>query len=222
MRAGILLDLDETLIDRTASITRFAAKLWRRHALAECEEDFIAHFLRLDARGTTPRPEFFRQLCETHLPMENSRALMEEFLDTVWAEPLLFPYVIDSLQKLRAAGFMLGIVSNGSTRPQTDKILNSPLHALVDDWFISEALGVRKPEPAIFRHAIEHLRLDMQNSWFIGDCPFADIVGAHGVGLRCVWLSHDRPWPEKYAPCYTQSARNLAEAVDLIARPSVL
>ena len=58
---GILFDLDETLIDRTATLREFAASLWarsrRRTSLDEAA--FIETFLRIDDTGYRPRDVFF-------------------------------------------------------------------------------------------------------------------------------------------------------------------
>jgi HAD superfamily hydrolase (TIGR01509 family) len=53
----------------------------------------------------------------------------------------------------------------------------------------SARLGVTKPDPRIFRHAIEALGVDPADATFIGDSPTRDMAGARGVDMPHVWLT---------------------------------
>ena len=57
--------------------------------------------------------------------------------------------------------------------------------------------GIRKPSPAIFRHALELSGGRPEQSLFVGDSYDADYCGARGAGMRCLLIDpqkrHDIP-----------------------------
>jgi putative hydrolase of the HAD superfamily len=69
------------------------------------------------------------------------------------------------------------------------------LEALLDVQVWSEEVGVRKPEPEIFVHALEQLALDPVDAMFVGDRLEPDLRGAGEVGLTTVqalWFRADQ------------------------------
>jgi HAD superfamily hydrolase (TIGR01509 family) len=70
------------------------------------------------------------------------------------------------------------------------------LRPLVDSVCVSSVVGLRKPDPAIFRLAAEGLGKRMAGSWMVGDSPTHDIAGAGAAGLNTVWIARDREWQE--------------------------
>ena len=65
-----------------------------------------------------------------------------------------------------------------------------------------EAIVVGKPNPEIFRQAIEHLGVSPAEALMIGDNAEVDLVGARAAGMPCVLVSADGPY------------RNLADLLD--------
>ena len=47
-------------------------------------------------------------------------------------------------------------------------------------------MGVEKPDPAIFRHALDALGVDPARAVHVGDTPAADVAGAIAAGARPV------------------------------------
>ncbi|MFE5871379.1 HAD family hydrolase [Streptomyces roseifaciens] len=102
------------------------------------------------------------------------------------------------LAGLREAGWRLGVVTNGLVDNQTNKLHHAGLNDLVDTVVISDAVKVRKPDARIFRHAIAQLgAVAGPHVVVIGDSLEHDIAGAHATGLTSVWVSHDRPLPDR-------------------------
>ncbi len=107
------------------------------------------------------------------------------------AELLPMPGAAEGLSALRADGVVAAVVSNAVFASET---LAAELarHDLRDSFaFVlsSAELGVRKPDPAIFREALARLGADPQTTWFVGDSFANDVAGAHAAGLTPVWLS---------------------------------
>jgi hypothetical protein len=69
-------------------------------------------------------------------------------------------------------------------------------------WVISETVGHRKPDPAIFAAAAETAGCSLNGAWMIGDSPQADIGGASAAGISSVWISAGRPWPALPLPAH--------------------
>jgi putative hydrolase of the HAD superfamily len=55
----------------------------------------------------------------------------------------------------------------------------------------SAELGVAKPEPAIFHHALALVGAEPEGSWHVGDTPDVDVAGALAAGLRPVLVARD-------------------------------
>ncbi len=108
----------------------------------------------------------------------------------LWSEP-----IVDSVESIRAlhdAGIAMAVVSNADGT--VDAILAAagvcqvgdgplvPVAAIVD----SGAIGVAKPDPAIFTPALEALGTAAERTLHVGDSVHYDVVGAQRAGLRAV------------------------------------
>lgn len=123
-----------------------------------------------------------------------------------------------ALAALRAAGWTVGIVTNGMLDNQEGKILRTGLDALVDGWVVSEAVGARKPAPEIFEALASQLGCALEG-WMIGDSLEQDVAGGAGVGLRTVWIA-DGSDPTGYHPDVIVDSVSAAVHVILGGRPS--
>jgi putative hydrolase of the HAD superfamily len=65
---------------------------------------------------------------------------------------------------------------------------------------VSEAIGVEKPDPRIFRRATEGLGIGPSEAIYVGDHPIKDVLGAAATGLTPIWLRRSSPWPEGHPP----------------------
>jgi len=89
------------------------------------------------------------------------------------------------LPGLRESGYTLGVVSNRSN-PYQDEVEKM---GLADYFNFSLAAGeveVWKPDPGIFEHALKKTGTTPEQTLYIGDNYFADVVGARRAGLQPV------------------------------------
>ncbi|MFE4176424.1 HAD family hydrolase [Streptomyces sp. NPDC056909] len=212
----LMLDLDNTLVDRDAAFRKAAAALLAEHALPESD---IAWLMSVDAGGYTPRRSVADAIAERYgpaLPVRAVRSLLERGgADRV----VLSEAVREALGVAVAEGWSCVIVTNGPTAQQEEKIRNAGLDALVDGWVISEKAGHKKPAPEIFLAAAAIIGASLDGAWVVGDSPRADIAGADGIGVRSVWVSGGRPWTETdYRP--TLVADDTASAIHHAIRTS--
>jgi HAD superfamily hydrolase (TIGR01549 family) len=116
----------------------------------------------------------------------------------------------------------IGIVTNNTVEEQEEKIRFLGLEGEVDLLVASAAIGVAKPDPRIFRVALERAGFGASETVMVGDSWSSDVVGARGVGIRPVWFNRFRePRPDRGAVAEFRSfepARQL-DAL-LVARPA--
>ncbi len=106
----------------------------------------------------------------------------------------LYPEVEKVLEDLRARGLKLGVISNWSTRLRS--IASSTgLDRLVDFIVVSSEAGMRKPDPRIFRIALEKAGVGPAEAVYVGDQVEDDVRGALNVGIRpvLVWRKAGSP-----------------------------
>jgi HAD superfamily hydrolase (TIGR01509 family) len=188
-----LFDLDNTLIDRAAAFRSWAVQFALANGLAEGEVELLE---RLDGDGLTPRETFFGEIRSRHGLRRTVDELVRAYRSDYPRHVLPpAPDTVAALRDLRDRGWRLGIVTNGAPS-QEAKIEQAGLPALVDGWAISELVGTRKPERAIFAAAAAACGCALDGAWVVGDSAAADIAGAADCGLRSVWLSRGRRWEE--------------------------
>jgi putative hydrolase of the HAD superfamily len=115
-------------------------------------------------------------------------------LDSEFADAALWireaPGCRAGLDALTATGIRLGIVSNADgligERLRAQEILQvgPGLGATVECIIDSGAVGVMKPDPRIFRLALDAMGVAPDDTWYVGDMPGIDVVGARRAGLR--------------------------------------
>jgi methylmalonyl-CoA mutase, C-terminal domain len=109
----------------------------------------------------------------------------------------------ESLGRLRAAGLRLGIVSNSDGR--VDQALEAAgLREYFNVVIDSSLVGVEKPDPAIFRAALDALGVAPHEALYVGDLYEVDIVGAQAAGMEAVLLTSSSTEPGR--PCRTTSS----------------
>lgn len=97
--------------------------------------------------------------------------------------------------RLLSREYALGIVSDTETSPEP--AVRRALQQLgIDQYFAavvtSVDTGVRKPDPAIFRTALDRLRVAPSETVMVGNDPSRDIPGARALGMRTVLYRSSR------------------------------
>jgi putative hydrolase of the HAD superfamily len=190
---AILFDLDDTLNDRQATLKIFVEHFLQEFA-SKLEpisfDDLLLEYQRHDAGGYRRRDQVHAMLAESLPWLEPIKPLT---LVTFWYGlfPKLsvpIPHARETLIALQTRGIKLGLVSNGKTRVQQQKLEALGLQEFFDPILISEHVGIKKPDPSIFQIALEYLQLEASQVWMVGDHPVNDVLGARGAGLTGVWL----------------------------------
>lgn len=209
----LLLDLDNTLVDRAAAFRAWAVGHLDERGL---DAGLVDEVVRADGDGLRPKPEVAEDLrgllgLDDEQTAGITRVLRQGILDHL----TLVPDAVDSLQRARAAGWTPFIVTNGVVPQQDLKITGLGLDGLVDGWVVSDVVGIRKPDPRIFTAAAEQAGQSLEGAWMVGDAHDTDIEGAQAAGIRSIYLSRGRRWPAGL-PEPTACADSLGQAVDIV------
>jgi len=150
-------------------------------------------------------------------------ALERTGVDAAMRAPLLqayltldaYPEVADVLRRLRATGCRLAILSNGAPAMLAAAVDNAGIGALLDAVLSVEEVGVYKPDPRVYRLAVERLALPAEQIAFLSSNAW-DVHGAAAFGLRPVWVNR------LAAPAERLPGRAERELRDLSGLPGLL
>ena len=208
-----LFDLDDTLVDAKAALRAWAADFASEY-LPDVEGAASEVFGRVDVAANWPA--FVADVRRRYGITVSDEQLMAHVAEVFPGKFVLEERVRRGLAELRAAGWLLGVVTNGSTLVQQAKVDSIGLRPHVDVVVDSEAAGHRKPDRRIFEIAAAGLGVDLgPHGWMVGDRLDKDIVGGAAAGLRTVWISPDRQLPEG-APQPTRVAGSVMEAFAMV------
>ena len=124
------------------------------------------------------------------------------------------------LEALRQRGLKLGLVSNALDPPWLlhRDLADAGVAERVDVAVFSSEVGRRKPDPVIFRRALEAIGVEPSAALFVGDRLYEDVRGASEVGMRTVqalWFRADEN-PDGREPDFT--AFTQMDVLNIVAR----
>ena len=100
------------------------------------------------------------------------------------------PLVAGTLAELKAAGMVLGVISNAG--PILTGVPEAVFPGMFDTVLVSSQVGVAKPDPQIYLRAVAELGCEPSEAWFIGDGADSELDGAEAAGLSPVLISKYR------------------------------
>ncbi len=116
-----------------------------------------------------------------------------------------WPGAVEQLLALREQGYRLAAVSNTTTRSQLLQAFFERLNLApcFDAWVFSIDLGVRKPHPRIYQHALDAIRASGDEALFVGDRVREDVIGPRSAGIAHAVLTHEHRQedPGDSTPC---------------------
>lgn len=120
------------------------------------------------------------------------------YVDLSPKQTSLVPYASEVLTDLNDMGFTLHIITNGFLEVQHVKLKHAGIHHRFDVILCSEELGVNKPNPKIFWHALTLAKASASQSLMVGDDYRADVAGAIKVGMQAIWYQEKKNDKAKY------------------------
>lgn len=192
MLKAILFDLDETLIDRRATMRLAVSDQYRRlfSGAAFSLEDYVDTFLRLEDEGRTPRRAVLEALiARFSLLGVTWESLLADRDEAMMRTVQLCAGAVACLETLQNEGYRLALVTNGRFPIQRDKAAAAGIARFFETIVISDQEGVEKPDPAIFLTALRRLNLAADAAVFVGDDPENDVRGAQSIGLKAIFIA---------------------------------
>lgn len=185
---GTLIHLDSTRIGKLLS-DELGCKL-ALDRFPHAQSLAVATVARLAAEGAGTTEQLKRQFYTTLLPEiglapDQLGAAVECALKLARAEMLwrrADAATAPVLRELKRRGFALGVISNADGRIES-AFAQAGLTEHFDFFIDSFLVGVEKPDPAIFRFALEHAGVAPHEAAYVGDLYAVDVIGARLAGL---------------------------------------
>ncbi len=197
----ILWDVDGTLLDFGAAEKVAIRQCFASHNMGECTDEMLGRYIVINRkywealeRGELTKPEVlvgrFREFFETEgLPVEHAESFNEEYQVRLGDTVVFCDNAFELVQKYKGQ-IKQYAVTNGTKVAQDRKLKNSKLDTLFDDIFISDVLGVEKPNKAFFDKVFETIGTYARDEVLIvGDSLTSDIKGGNNAGILTCWYN---------------------------------
>lgn len=187
----VFFDLDHTLWDFEKNSALTFKKILEEYKVDVAFDTFIELYKPINARywklyrdERVSKEELrFQRLHETFKALQYEAApglidnLSERYIEFLPSFNHLFDGAIELLEYLKSK-YILHIITNGFEEVQTTKMENSGILHYFTQIITSESVGVKKPNPRVFEHALKVANALPEHSIMIGDNLEADIQGA--------------------------------------------
>lgn len=200
---NLLFDLDQTLLDFHASEHKALEIVLRAKGLLFSEEIYDAFkaynkslWLELE-KGKISRQELFMmRFRDVILRSGGDPAkidplpLNDEFIRTMSENGVLLDGALEFIKRVKEEipDSRIYIASNGATINAKGRLATTGLDRYIDGVFISEDMGVAKPDAAFFDICLERIGEPRDTCIMIGDSLTSDMLGAKNAGLESVWF----------------------------------
>lgn len=232
--AGVLFDVDDTLVDLQSAMRATFRELASAHLLREgivwddagweaALSSFSGDAGQQYARYLAGELSFLEQRIarvrdayraagaavpdpQSLLPWEDE---YEQAVRRRWRP---FGDVPEALTRLRTAGVAVGAVTNNEARYQREKLRIAGLEG-IEVVVGTDTVGEAKPAPGIFHEGARQLGLTPAECVYVGDNPLVDGAGARDAGLGSVLVDRSR---SVEAPEGVTKVATLEAAVDFV------
>ena len=222
----ILWDVDGTLLDFDAAEKAAIRKLFSEFDLGECTYEMLERYSRINVsfwqrleRNELTRSQVLTGRFEQFFTEYGiDPGIAEEFnsrYQLSLGDTIVFHDDSPKIVKALKGKVKQYVVSNGTVIAQTRKLEKSGFKYLMDGIFLSEQLGVEKPDPAFFEKVFTEIHAeDLSKIMIIGDSLTSDIQGGINAGIITCWYNPKKdPLPEGYKIDYIIS--DLHQVLDL-------
>ena len=138
------------------------------------------------------RTERFTILCEQENLFFDPEKISKKYLENLSQCSFLIDGAIETVSFFHQ-NCKIALVTNGLSDVQHARLEKSPLKNYFRDIFISEEIGVAKPNRHIFEYVFSELGLLKKNDvMIVGDNLFSDILGGNNFGIDTCWFNPNR------------------------------
>jgi putative hydrolase of the HAD superfamily len=228
----VFLDAGETLVHPHPSFPELFAEVCRRAGspvsagdVAAVQQRLAPHLVDLGEETGVQYPSLSPNDSRTfwgylYRRLLGELGLVDESLVTTLYETFssaasyrLYEDALPALRALQDAGRRVGLVSNFEGWLE-EMLVELEVGHLFDVKVISGVEGVEKPDPRIYRLALQRAGVDAQAAIHVGDSPALDIEPSLSVGMNAVLLDRFDRYPQHEAA----KIRSLEELPSLVAK----
>ncbi|PCF42055.1 YjjG family noncanonical pyrimidine nucleotidase [Staphylococcus delphini] len=197
----ILFDFDDTLVDFHDAEVQAYGHLMRHYEVPSHLHDYH-RFKEINQnhweafqRGEITKAEVLRHrfiaTFETYGMTVNGQEADIVFRDGLACAPIKWLAGIMPMLEALHSQYALAIVTNGVTDTQERRIAQTELHTVIDHIFISDKVGVQKPNVGFFEAVFEVFdQYDKKDFLIVGDSLTSDIQGGINAGIDTCWFNH--------------------------------
>lgn len=204
-----------------AAERRSEAERWLHYYWAQSPE-LLAD---IELFGGSENGDFWKQHARRQLTVlgaseENldklSEKLVTEMQENYQPEDKIPDDVHPTLEYLKNAGYVLGLVSNreGGLEAELEKVALTQYFEYI---IAAGEEGWWKPDPRLLQHALNLAGVQSSQAVYVGDNYYADVVGAEAAGLQAVLLDP----LDLYASMHGQRINSLGGLLDLLPEERV-
>ena len=200
MLRAVFFDIDDTLF----STSTFAARAREQSVGAmismgvRCNRDVMLRELNEVIQEFTSNFEHHYDKLLSRLPLEATIGLnipmvvsagVVAYHETKFRELCAYDDVTEVLRILSETDLVLGVITNGLTMKQMEKLIRLQVHRFISPTavFISDQVGVAKPNPKLYQRAVDRVGVQADEAIHVGDHPVKDVDAAKAVGMNTIW-----------------------------------
>lgn len=221
----IFFDIDDTLLNHSGAKNKAAKDLRKKHYPNITLKKFSLiwsqftkkNWLLYEQKQLTFEEQGARRVTDVWKTF--GRSISAKEADKIFAEYLSlyqkhwrpFPHALNTLKKLHACSFSLGILSNGQIKQQKDKLKHLKIYPYLNEKLIiiSEEVDLAKPGSEIFLHAQNLAGVKPKEILFIGNSLHDDIEPGKKIGWNVLFFDYFNLFPGK------QSIKNFKDILNL-------
>lgn len=155
--------------------------LWEQYRQGKIDKDFLKN-------------ERFRLPLNDYGVKDDKLAhdLGESYTELAATTVALVPNTMEVLTHLKEKDYKIHLITNGFLEVQSIKMKASGLDMMIDESFVSEVIGFKKPDHRIFHHAINKVGGTIENCVMIGDDLSVDIIPAKEIGMFHIYFNRKK------------------------------
>lgn len=197
----IIFDLDNTILDFSDTEEKSLKRVIEMYDLPYTKETVqtykdINHGLwRKLEQGIITREELFSSRFALFLETFDIKVDGKK-VDAYFSEHLgegykMMEHAHELMTVLKNNGYKLYAGSNGVAKTQWQRMKGAGITHFFEEVFISEDIGVEKPDPHFFHHIFDTLNAHTKEEFLmVGDSLTSDIKGANNAGIDSVWYNY--------------------------------
>lgn len=202
MIKAILWDIDGTLLNFVMAEKYAIRKCFEIFELGECTDEMLAQYSKINRKywerlekGELSKPEVlvgrFKEFFETSgLPVEKAEPFNKEYQIRLGDKAFYNDDGEQLVRQLKEKGIKQYAVTNGTLVAQQRKLRLSGLDSLLDGVFISDVIGIEKPNIGFFEAVWADIGTYKKDEVvIIGDSLTSDIQGGNNAGILCCWYN---------------------------------